>query len=447
MTTIMWFRRDLRLADNPAWAAAAVTGDELLPVFCLDTELFDLAGSHRRAWVLGSLQALDRSLAELGGRLHVVAGDPAEILPALAGDHGVVHWNADYTPRAAGRDVRVIGALGSRSNLHHGGVVHPPGAVEKQDGTSYRVFTPYWNRWRTLDWDTWDIAAPATVTDDPGSGLPVMDDAPSIEPGEKAAMRRLRAFRDRVGRYPEERDRPEVDATSRLSADLKIGSLDPRRIRAMIGEATRGGEALVRQLCWRDFYVELMANDPESTSRAWNPKYRDVEWVRDQDGFSAWKDGATGYPIVDAGMRELAATGFMHNRVRMIAASFLVKDLQIDWRMGERHFRQMLVDADVASNVGNWQWVAGTGADAAPYFRVFNPVVQGERFDPDGGYVRRWIPELAAVPARWIHRPWEAPPLDLASWGVSLGREYPLPIVDHAEARRETLERYRRGIG
>ncbi len=285
------------------------------------------------------------------------------------------------------------------------------------------------------------------IAGDPGVGLPRSSPSPGLEPGEAAASARLFRFVEGLKRYPEDRDRPDRDATSRLSADLKVGTLDARRVREVIGEETRAGEAFVRQLAWRDFYAGLLADDPEAVRRAWNPRYRAVQWRDDPEEFEAWASGATGYPIVDAGMRELLATGFMHNRVRMVVASFLVKDLQLDWRLGERHFRRHLVDMDLASNVGNWQWVAGTGADAAPYFRVFNPVAQGMRYDPDGRYVRRWVPELAGLPSRWIHRPWEMPPLELAAAGVTLGIEYPAPIVDHAEARVEAIARYKRAVG
>jgi deoxyribodipyrimidine photo-lyase len=265
--------------------------------------------------------------------------------------------------------------------------------------------------------------------------------------GEWAATERLEAFLERVDRYGEERNRPDLDTTSRLSADLKFGTIDPRTVAARVGDGTEGRRGFVRQLAWRDFYASVMAAFPHTATRAMRTEYDAIAWRDDPGGLAAWQEGRTGYPIVDAAMRQLAAEGWMHNRVRMIAASFLVKDLLIDWRLGEAHFRRLLVDADVAQNVGNWQWVAGTGTDAAPYFRVFNPVTQGRRFDPNGDYVRRWVPELARLAAGDIHAPWEVAPLDLASAGVVLGDTYPAPIVDHAEARDEAIAAYEAARG
>ena len=443
----MWFRRDLRLADNPAWAAATRSGAEVVPVFVLEPALIGAAGPRRWSWIAANLRALDDELAAQGGRLLVVEGPAEDVLTSLMADAHSVHWNADYTPFSTRRDAGLAARLDGRVVVHHGGVVHPPDAVLKDDGSPYRVFTPFWNRWRRVPWATWNEPVPVSIASDPGIGVPDAPTPPPFPPGARAAAERLDAFVDRLERYPDERDRPDLDSTSRLSADLKAGTLDARRVRDAVGEDTAAGESFIRQLAWRDFYAALLASDPASVSRAWNPRYRTVRWREDDAEFAAWASGSTGYPIVDAGMRELLATGFMHNRVRMIVASFLVKDLQLDWRLGERHFRRHLIDADVASNVGNWQWVAGTGADAAPYFRVFNPVTQGERHDPAGNYVRRWVPELGGVPARYIHRPWEMPPLELAAAGVTLGVDYPVPLVDHAEARVEAIARYKRALG
>jgi deoxyribodipyrimidine photo-lyase len=260
--------------------------------------------------------------------------------------------------------------------------------------------------------------------------------------GEAGARDRLDGFLDRVDRYDRERDRPDLDTTSRLSSDLKFGTISPRRIVTEVGDATPGRESFVRQVAWRDFYAQVLVDAPESVDRSLHPAYRSISWNDDRDQFTAWCEGRTGYPIVDAGMRQLLADGWMHNRVRMITASFLVKDLLIDWRRGERYFRRLLIDGDVAQNVGNWQWVAGTGADAAPYFRVFNPVTQGRKHDPTGDYVRRFVPELAGLGTGRIHEPWTAGPTELAAAGVDLGQTYPYRIVDHATARVETIEVY-----
>lgn len=413
-------------------------------MFALDRRLLEAAGDLRRAMLLANLHALDSGLRAAGGRLHVTSGPPEEVLLRF-GDDLTVHMNADYTPHSVARDRRVADVLGERLVVHHGGVVHRPGAVVKDDGSPYRVFTPFHRRWLAASWRPW--ASPVgdvRVADDAGEALPPLTARPPITAGETGAWQRLEMFLERVDAYDDDRDRPDLPGVSELSVDLKFGTLDPRRLREEIGEETPGRQAFVRQLCWRDFYASLLFERPDSVVREWSETHRSMTWRTDERAFAAWADGSTGFPIVDAGMRQLRAVGYMHNRIRMLAASFLVKDLQIDWRLGERHFRRLLIDADVASNVGNWQWVAGTGADAAPYFRVFNPVTQGRRFDPDGDYVRRWVPELAKVPGRWIHAPWEAPPLELAVSGVTLGETYPYPLVDHAEARAAALEAFGR---
>jgi deoxyribodipyrimidine photo-lyase len=446
MSTMVWFRRDLRLDDNPAWSEATRTGDDVAPVFVIDPDLWSRASAPRKAMLAANLRALDDSLAEQGGRLYVGRGRPDQVLSELVERWGVeqVHWNADYTPYARHRDALIGSTV--PATRHHGQVVHPPGSIRTNDGGRYRVFTPFHRRWTDEPISTTPPPAPVSVRSDPGEGVPLTDDA-RVRAGEAGALERLERFDERVDAYPDERDRPDLDTTSRLSIDLKFGTIGPRTIIERLGTHTPGREAFVRQLAWRDFYTDLLDAAPESVDRALRPDYRSIDWEDDPEGLEAWKAGKTGYPIVDAGMRQLRAEGWMHNRVRMIVASFLVKDLLIDWRLGERHFRHLLLDADVASNVGNWQWAAGTGADAAPYFRIFNPVTQSKKFDPDGDYIRRWVPELIEVAAPHIHAPWDSPPVELASSGVILGDTYPDPIVDHAFARERTLERYQRGLG
>ncbi len=444
--SLVWFRRDLRLADNPAWAAATRSCDEVIPVFVIDPGLWDRVAPRKRALLAGNLRALDGSLAEQGGRLHVAHGDPEVVLPALVGRTGAdhVHWNADYTPYAHRRDSTVASVV--PSTAHHGQLVHPPGSILTNTGSRYRVFTPFHRKWDERPIPTTPQAADVTIGSDPGTGIP--DEAePSIPPGEMAALDRLEDFAARVDAYDSERDRPDLDTTSRLSIDLKWGTLGPRTIIERLGAHTQGRAAFVRQLAWRDFYADLLDAMPQSVDSALRTEYRSIEWEDDPEGLEAWKAGSTGYPIVDAGMRQLLGEGWMHNRVRMIVASFLIKDLLIDWRLGERHFRRHLLDADVASNVGNWQWAAGTGADAAPYFRIFNPVSQSKKFDPGGHYIRRWVPELSLLDDSAIHEPWSAPPLELAAAGVVLGDSYPHPLIDHGFARERTLERFKRGLG
>jgi deoxyribodipyrimidine photo-lyase len=275
--------------------------------------------------------------------------------------------------------------------------------------------------------------------------LPAVDPA-SIEPGEVAAMSRLDNFATKIDDYEEQRDFPGTEGTSRLSIDVKYGWIGPREVATRLAGQSPGRRAFIRQLAWRDFYAGLLFASPETVSTEMKPAYRRISWRDDPNGLAAWKKGQTGYPIVDAGMRQLSSEGWMHNRVRLITASFLVKDLLIDWRLGERHFRRLLLDADVAQNVGNWQWVAGTGSDAAPYFRVFNPVTQSRRFDPEGTYIRRWVPEIAGLPSSHIHQPWRLGPLELSAHGVELGVTYPDPVIDHQDARRRAIEVYRRAV-
>lgn len=431
---IVWFRRDLRLADNPAWAAATATCDRVMAVFVVDPQLWDSCHARRRAVLAGNLRSLDDALAARGGRLWVGRGEPVEMLAELIRRAGAraVFANRDVSPYAARRD----GAADARLPMRwtDGCFVHAPGSVRSRTGTGYTVFTPYFRAWSTLPPEPWPGSGSAEVAADSGAGVPAAD-APPLETGEEAAVRRLDAFADRADRYAEERDRPDLDITSKLSVDLKWGTISPRRVVEALAGESPGRAAFVRQVAWRDFWAQIMAARPETVSTALRSEYRAIRWRHDPEGFEAWKNGRTGYPLVDAGMRQLRDEGWIHNRVRMVVASFLVKDLLVDWRLGERHMRRLLLDGDVAQNVGNWQWTAGTGADAAPYFRIFNPVRQSQRFDPAGDYIRRWVHELAGFSSREIHTPWTLGPLELAARAPG----YPMPIVDHAQARNRTL--------
>lgn len=455
-TGLVWFRRDLRLDDNPAWARATREHDRVVAVFVVDPALVGAASARRVARLLGDAGALDRRLADVGGRLLVRTGEPSVVVPREAARVGAaaVHANADVTPYARSRDDAVASALASASiewRTEWGTLVHEPGRVRTANGTLSQVFTPFHRAWARTPWTPWPEPGSAVVADDPGDALPAAavpypssadPSDPSSLPGEVGALARLGIASARADAYADERDLPATAGTSELSIDLRFGTLSPRVVAQVIGEGSPGRSALVRQLAWRDWYAHLLFERPELVDAPMRPQYARIAWRDDEEGFDAWRRGRTGYPFVDAGIRQLLATGWMHNRVRMVVASFLVKNLLIDWRRGERWFRHVLLDADVSQNVGNWQWVAGTGPDASPYNRVFNPVLQGQRFDPAGDYVRRWVPELGGLAGPAVHTPWEIGPLELAAAGVDLGDTYPSPIVDLAESRARVLAAY-----
>src|SRR5579875_1077691 len=440
-TAIWWVRRDLRLADNPALGAAVDAG-AVLPVFVLDDELWGPAGGPRRAFLRGALEHLDGAT---GGHLVVRRGEPAEILAGLVEETGArtVTAAADFGPYARRRDEAATAAVeGAGATLRWVGSPYAvdPGTVRKADGTPFRVFTPFSRAWVARGWRP-PADRPARVTWSPGVEGDALPDVAGVDaalpvPGEGAALRRLEAFlQDDADDYAEERDRPGADRTSRLSPYLHWGCVHPRTLLARLDPRRKGHAVWRTELCWREFYADVLWHEPASARRSLQRRMSRMEvdsGPRAEERFAAWAEGRTGYPIIDAGMRQLRAEAWMHNRVRMITASFLVKDLHIDWTWGARWFLRHLVDGDLASNNHGWQWVTGTGTDPAPYFRVFNPVAQGRRFDPQGAFVRRWVPEVAGLDDRHVHCPW-------ALGGVA---GYPDPIVDHEAERREALARY-----
>lgn len=461
-TVIWWLRRDLRLADNLALGAALAQAGRVIPVFVLDTALLEGPSSSptRTAFLLGGLRALDADLRARGSRLVVRRGRPGDVLAQLVAETGAtaVYAEEDYSPYAKRRDDEV--AFDVPLRFAGSTAVRPPGTVLKPDGTPYTVFTPFSRAWLAQRLpDAGDLRpAPDTLPDPgdvPGEPLPELPALPAavpFPPGEAEGQQRLARFTaGLIAEYGEARHRLDLEGTSRLSPYLRFGMISPRAAvvaarsaqRAAQGAGSQDGAGVwLSELIWRDFYIHILDHFPHVVREAFKPSLRAISWRNDATEVAAWCAGKTGYPVVDAAMRQLAESGWMHNRARMIAASFLVKDLLIDWRWGERWFMRCLVDGDPAANNGGWQWTAGTGTDAAPYFRIFNPVAQGQKFDPDGGYVRRWVPELRGVPDRAIHEPWLLSAAEQRAAGCVLGRDYPLPIVDRAHTRERALAAY-----
>lgn len=464
---LIWFRNDLRLADHPALIAALGSGQAIVPVYILDEETdgLRLRGAASRWWLHHSLQALDASLRLLGSRLVLRRGPAEQVMPELAAECGAtaVYWNRAYDPAARERDARIklaFNAHGMVAEGLKGNLLFEPWEVKAAGSDSYKVFSAFWRACRALRSPDSPLPAPKSLPapakwprTDRLAAWELRPSAPdwagglraAWTPGEAAARARLTHFLDEaLVRYREERDLPAVEATSRLSPHLAFGEISPRTIwqAATARGHSAATEKFLAEIGWREFSYHLLFHHGDLAQRNFRPEFDAFPWMNNgaddsmEEPIEAWRRGRTGYPIVDAGMRELWTTGWMHNRVRMIVASFLTKDLLVDWRVGERWFWDTLVDADPANNAASWQWVAGTGADAAPYFRIFNPVLQGEKFDPDGDYVRRWVPELAGLPTKSIHQPWTAnqpPPADV----------YPARLVDHAAARERALGAFR----
>jgi len=470
MTAILWFRRDLRLDDNPALAAALASGRPVLPVYihAPHEEAPWAPGATSRWWLHRSLQSLDRSLQNRGSRLWITQGDSLAELRRIVATTGAaeVHWNRLYDPRIRDRDTAIEQALradGLHCESHNGSLLFEPWEILTAQGQPYRVFSAFWrNATKRLP----DIRPTAPTKDiqwtriePPLPGLAIKDLALQPEtawdaglqetwtPGEQAAQDMAAHFLDtRLSRYGEDRDRPDMPGTSRLSPHLHFGEISPRRLleltRSRVADPSEDpAEPFIREVGWREFAHHLLYHFPQTPTEPLNPRFADFPWKQDETDarLQAWRQGRTGIPVVDAGLRELWHTGWMHNRVRMLVASFLTKNLLLPWQKGAVWFWDTLVDADLASNTLGWQWTAGCGADAAPYFRVFNPVLQGKRFDPEGAYVKRWCPELARLPLKSLHQPWTAPTTILTAAGVALGVDYPHPMVDLATSRQQAL--------
>ena len=460
---LLWFRQDLRLSDNPALAAAVEQGKPIIPVFIWAPEEEGMwrPGGASSWWLHYSLNALADALEKRGSKLVIRRGPAASALQQLLAESGAssVFWNRRYEREAIARDTKLKAELkksGIQTESFNSSLLFEPWTIQNSSSQPFRVFTPFWKACLSRPCveaaadapanlqgpDTWpstlalaELKLESNI--DWASGL-----REAWQPGESGALRELQRFQTvALDEYQVSRDKPGVAGTSRLSPHLHFGEISPGQIwRALKqGGHSAASDAYLRQLGWREFAHHVLYHFPNSPQQALRPEFAAFPWKTELQSLQAWTQGKTGYPLVDAGMRELWHTGWMHNRVRMVVASFLVKHLLTNWQEGAAWFWDTLVDADLANNTLGWQWVAGCGADAAPYFRIFNPVIQGEKFDPDGSYVRRWVPELAALPDEWLHKPWKAPTSVLAQSGIELGSTYPAPIVDHDQARSRAL--------
>jgi len=472
---IWWIRRDLRLTDNQALQAAidansTDTSSAILPLFIVDPTLLHSpwVGEKRLAFLFAGLHALDQQLRDKGSFLTIRHGAPNRVFHELRHDLANaeielagIYAEADHSPYATKRDQQISSE--HPLSLHEGLTVHPIGSAYKDDGSPYVVFTPYSRRWRQQPSIERQqiISAPKTITTpqviatDPLPDIPALAATLPFSAGEKAAKQRLHVFLQGhdapIFSYANQRDRPFADATSHLSPYLRFGMISPRlaalgahsaREKATTKIARDGADTWLTELIWRDFYLTILAAFPRVRKNAFRAEYNQIAWDNNETLFAAWCAGQSGYPFIDAAMRQLRTIGWMHNRARMVVASFLVKDLLIDWRWGEQWFMQQLVDGDPAANNGGWQWTAGTGTDAAPYFRIFNPISQSEKFDPTGEYIRQWVPELQSVPAKQIHTPWKMSKAEQTDAACIIGENYPEPIIAHKWARERALAAY-----
>lgn len=466
---IMWFRNDLRLQDNLALTAAAQNGP-IIACFLWDETIGAgrTIGGARQWWLHHSLKALSESIKQRGGTLHILKGNAESELLAFAKQNGAkaIYWNGLPHPKTATQDEALINHLqanGIEAIESSGHILHDPDAIKTGSGGFYRVYTPFWKSTNHLGMDDTPLPTPALTFADAQSDLTIDDlgllphnpnwaaNFPSDwQPGENGSAKRLEAFmQDAAKRYDTGRDLPAINGTSGLSPHLAHGEISPLQILATLRSNHKhlpdaDYTTFHKEIVWREFAYHLLTHSRDLTHHNHNQQFDQFIWSQDETMIKAWQSGMTGYPIVDAGMRQLWQTGWMHNRVRMIVASFLCKHLLVDWRVGEEWFWDTLVDADPASNPAGWQWVAGTGADAAPYFRIFNPILQGEKFDKEGTYVKKYVPELKLLPLKYVNKPWEAPKAVLEKAGVVLGSTYPKPIIDHKFARERALANYQK---
>ena len=435
---IIWFRRDLRINDHPALLAAVESAEQVIPLFILDKTQIKEAGAKLLAYMAQSLRSLDESL---GNNLHIIEGDQVEVLTTLIKKYDVqeVHISAEYERYGAKRDARVEAAGIKLVRTGSPYAVTPGRVVKPSDATPYKVYTPFYRAWRTHGWRAPAKTPKSMKFVQPTSEYRNFPDFPLpkgveiIKAGEAAAISRFKEFTKKgLDTYDENRNFAGIDGTSKMSSYLKFGEIHPRTLLENLGES-KAHDTFRKEIAWREFYADVLFNNPMTDREYYAPRFADMRYDKPGAQFKAWCEGKTGYPFVDAAMRQLIQEGWMHNRTRMVVASFLVKDLHLEWQLGERFFAEHLVDYDVASNAHGWQWTAGTGTDASPYYRVFNPIEQGKRFDENGDYIRKYVPELAHLSAAEIHEPW------LYLDGYSKG--YPERLVDHAIERLESLER------
>ncbi len=472
--SIMWFRHDLRICDNPALMAASQAGRPVAAIYIYDQQSERPLGAASQWWLHHSLAALEQDLSAVGLRLILLRGNPQIIIPSLAQElykeelskeegAGGVFWNRRYDGYGVETDSQIKSALkddGVQVQSFKANLLFEPWEIKNGSGEYYKVFTPFWRAAQKLGGIEPVFSTPKNIIGFAGrladevtlDDLDLLPRQPNwahgfsqyFTPGSAGAREKLTRFLqdERPEKYDNDRNRPDLFATSRLSAHLAFGEISPRQIWHHTRAKTDKGDKFLSEIGWREFSYSLLFHNPKLARVNFKPAFDKFTWSGDKDKLRAWQRGQTGYPFIDAGMRELWATGWQHNRVRMVTASFLIKHLRIDWREGERWFWDTLVDADPASNAASWQWVAGSGADAAPYFRVFNPITQSQKFDPHGDYISKWVPELSRLPVKFIHTPWEAPEQILKQAGISLGQNYPAPIVDHKIAREAALAAY-----